>query len=106
MVPQRTRIRWCPRLPLRGYRGTWRSRTETPGFSSRDVMDEAALRLAGFEVEVKVKTCGSCGNKVLRPRKCCDAFSRERRANSKAVRGLELVCMEDSGRDSVDPLGD
>ncbi len=84
----------------------YRLRTETPGFSSRDVMDDAALRLAGFEVEDHVKTCGSCGNKVLRPRKCCDAFSRERRTNSKAVRGLELVCMEDSGRDSVDPLGD
>jgi hypothetical protein len=71
-------------------------RLQHPGVRTSEVMNEDVVRLAGFEVEDKVKTCLACGNKV---RQCCPAFSRDRRTSAKAVRGLQLVHVED-------PLGD
>ena len=69
-------------------------RTLDPAFKTREVMNDEAVTMAGFEVEDKIKTCMACGNKFGKAagsRRCCPRFNRDRRTSARAVRGLEIV---------------
>ena len=65
-------------------------RDHTPSSSTRDVVDDASLELAGLVVDKRINVCKICFNRILLPRVCCNARSAARDRLS-AVRDFELA---------------